>query len=215
MTDETQNADGAAEEIQSTDVTEQSTDETLLTSNNEESSSDGNEESKEADETTEGDSETESEAEGYADFQLPEGVPLDSVALDKYMPILLEANVSQDLAQKLVDLRAEEVQAQVIAAQEAHTQQVSEWGEQAKTDKEFGGDKLDENLAIAKRGLDAVGSPELTKIFDEWGIGNHPDVIRAFIKVGKMVSEDNPGSGGNAQADKQSVAQRLYPDAQT
>lgn len=71
-----------------------------------------------------------------------------------------------------------------------------EWQSQSRHDKEFGGAHFNENLAVAKRGLEQFGSPELTQILEQTGLGNHPAVIRAFYKMGKLLGEDKTLSGG-------------------
>jgi len=42
------------------------------------------------------------------------------------------------------------------------------------------------------------------------GLGNHPEVIRAFYKAGKAISEDRfiPGSPKGAEMD---MAKRMFP----
>ena len=65
------------------------------------------------------------------------------------------------------------------------------WEELSRNDKEFGGAKFDENMAIAKKGYDALATPELKGILNKSGLGNHPELIRAFYKAGKMLSEDS------------------------
>ena len=81
------------------------------------------------------------------------------------------------------------------SAVEKHQNLMNEWQTQSKNDKEFGGDKFDENLAIAKQSLDKFGNQELKTLLNEHGIGNHPDMIRFMLNVGKLTKEDNPVSG--------------------
>lgn len=149
------------------------------------------------------------------EFKVPEGVKLDGEALDAVKATAKEFGLTAEQAQKVVDLGVK--QAQAFQTQMAeHSKQVAEqWATDTKNDKEFGGDKLPENLATAKRALDTFGTPELKKLLNDSGLGNHPEIIRVFVKAGKAISEDGKlitGSAGNpARADKP-IENRLYPN---
>ena len=120
------------------------------------------------------------------ELQMPEGVELDKATADEFTTIAKELKLDQAAAQKLADIAAKQAQRQV----EAHTALVESWVEQVKTDKDIGGDKLDENLSIARKALDTFGTPELRDVLNASGLGNHPEVIKAFLKAGKAISED-------------------------
>ncbi len=140
------------------------------------------------------------------DFQ---GKDIASNVLEKFEGIAKELDMTQEQAAKFIDTVAPEIE----AAQKArHESQVASWLESAKTDKEFGGEKLNENLAIAKKAIDAIGSPALVKLLDDTGLGNHPEIIRAFVKAGKQISSSNfvPSGQGNSQANNPGA--KLYPD---
>jgi hypothetical protein len=105
-----------------------------------------------------------------------------------------------------VDLAVEAEKANV----EGHATLVKGWADEVKTDKDIGGDKLAENLGVAKKALD-LGPPELKALLNESGLGNHPAVVKWAIAVGKALSEDKfvPATGGAAQG-AQPMENRLY-----
>ena len=142
------------------------------------------------------------------EFQVPEGVAFDEVGLKAFGEFAKDADLPQDKAQALLAKLAPAMQKRAADAVEASKAQ---WQESSRTDKEFGGDKLPENLAVAKRALDTFGSPELRNLLNESGLGNHPEIIRAFYRAGKAISEDRVvnGAGGEAPVDP---AKRLFPD---
>ncbi len=148
----------------------------------------------------------------YADFTLPEGVTADAALLGELKDLAKGLNLTQAQAQQLADLGLKQLQGVLSAQQQALTDQVKAWAEAAKTDKEFGGDKFEANLAVAKRAVDAFTTPELRALFDKTGLGNHPDMIRAFYKAGKLISEDAllPGGAKPAGAGPKSAADVLY-----
>ena len=120
----------------------------------------------------------------------------------------------EDLSSKLID---------AVAPKLAEVQQASlealhkEWTEAAKVDKEYGGDKFNENLSIAKTALDKFGSDGLKNLLNETGLGNNPEVIRYFYNVGKQISEDTyVGQGSDLQGGNEKpltfdeAAQKMY-----
>lgn len=155
--------------------------------------------------TTETKAETPQVPEAY-EFAMPEGMQLDKAAADEFSAIAKELKLDQATAQKVADVAVKQAQRQA----EAHTKLVESWVEQVKTDKEIGGDNLEQNLAIAKKALDTFGTPELKDVLNSTGLGNHPAVIRAFIKAGKAISDDGfvTGSPKGAETD---MARKMFP----
>ena len=64
----------------------------------------------------------------------------------------------------------------------------------------------------AKKAIDAFGNPELVKLLNSTGMGNHPEVIRAFYNMGKTMREDGPGPGGDNPPGKKTDAEIMYPN---
>lgn len=140
------------------------------------------------------------------ELTMPEGVELDSVAADEFKAIAKELKLDQASAQKVADVGAKMAQRQA----EKHTELVKSWVESVKADKDLGGDKLQENLAVAKKALDTFGTPELRDVLNATGLGNHPEVIRAFYRAGKAISEDRFVQGAPASA-ATDPAKKLFP----
>jgi hypothetical protein len=149
------------------------------------------------------------------EFKLPEGVDLKGEALDELKATAKELGLTQEQAQRVADLGAKQAQgfaAQLVEQQKTMT---AEWAEQTTTDKEIGGDKLSENLGVAKKALDTFGSPALKTLLNQSGLGNHPEVVRFMVKAGKAISEDGRlVTGAAAQADRANtpIENRLYPN---
>lgn len=146
--------------------------------------------------------------DGKYEFKAPEGVQLDADLTKEFTGLAVELNLSQAKAQKVVDLGAKmsaSFQAKLVSNIET---QVTQWGEQAKTDKEIGGEKFAENLAIAKAGM-KDSTPELRKLLKESGLGNHPEVIRHFYRLGKLAQQDTTHRGSETKP----VAQSFYTNS--
>lgn len=150
--------------------------------------------------------------ESYADFTLPEGLKADAIALDKATPLFKELGLNQEQAQKLVDFEAERVQAMESAHRDAFAATTKEWAEAAQNDPDIGGEKFEQNIAVALKGLERFGSPELKQVLDTTGLGNHPAMIKLAFNVGKLLKEDDPGTTGNSPKPQQSMADRMYGD---
>jgi hypothetical protein len=142
------------------------------------------------------------------EFSAPDGAELNPEVMGKFEGLAKELGLSQEAAQKVVDVMGP----QMAAVQKAQIEAVkTQWAESARTDKEFGGEKLAENLAVAKKALDAFGTPELHTLLNDSGLGNHPEIIRAFFKAGQKISGSNFVQGGTSPAST-SAAATLYPN---
>ena len=141
-------------------------------------------------------------------FDTPEGMGLDEAGMQEFTAIAKELKLPQDAAKRLVDLEVKRIQGQ----QEQHLKLVESWGEAVKTDQEIGGAKLDENLAVARRAVDAFGTPALKELLNTTGLGNHPEVVKAFYKAGKAISEDGFVRGQpKGPATESDLAKSLFP----
>ncbi|MEZ2724135.1 hypothetical protein ACBQ21_09065 [Pseudomonas putida] len=131
--------------------------------------------------------------EAYAFANLPEGYSISDEQLAAFSPVLKELGLTQEQADKLVAFDAQ----RSLAAQEASQQQaiefrnkqVGEWETALRNDATFGGANFDANVSIAKQALTDFGTPELSAMLSESGLGTHPEVVRFFHKVGKELGE--------------------------
>lgn len=121
------------------------------------------------------------------ELKAPEGQEFDGEFLKAYEETAKELNLTNEAAQKLIDKVSPVMQKQQMERIEAVRK---EWTENSKADKEFGGDKLNENLVTAKAALDQFGTPELKQLLNDSGLGNHPEVIRLLYRAGKQISQD-------------------------
>ena len=150
-------------------------------------------------------------AEGYAEFTVPEGMELNKEVAAEFMPVAKELNLTQDQAQSLVNLQSKQMQELSSAQEKTWADTQDKWREDSKSDKDFGGEKFDENVALAKTALDKLGTSELRDLLDVTGTGNHPEVIRLLVKVGKLIGEDNVNLGNVAGEGPKDPARVLFP----
>lgn len=147
-------------------------------------------------------------------FKAPEGITLGEIE-GKAKALASELKLPPDKAQAFIDMAGE------LAANHAKTQteaqleqvraEVSKWVESAKVDPEIGGDKLKPSLASANAAVSKFGTPELSALLKATGLGNHPEFIRVFAKVGQLIAEDKVvGSRAEPTANAQPAHVRLY-----
>lgn len=142
-----------------------------------------------------------------------DGDELDPVILEAYVPIAKELGLTNEGAQKLIDTIGPVVDAQLAKMQ---TEMLTAFTEQNVAacikDKEFGGDDIVKNMAVAEKALTAFGTPELRKLLEETKLNNHPEIIRAFYRAGKAISEDSfiPGGLRPPGVDDKSPGEKLY-----
>jgi len=154
-------------------------------------------------------------AEVTYEFKVPEGFDPNTEGMNELKATAKELGLTPEQAQRIADLGVK--QAQGFAAQLADQQKTltAQWAEETTTDKEIGGDKLPENLGVAKKALDTFGTKELKTLLNQSGLGNHPEIVRFMVKAGKAISEDGKlVTGSAAQADRAAmpIENRLYPN---
>ena len=127
--------------------------------------------------------------ETYEDFTIPDGFEMNTALLDDAKPIFKEAGLSQEVAQKFIDLQSTYVQKEMDAQQEAWKKTMDDWSAEAKADKEYGGNAFNTSLATAKEAINAFGDDSFKQMLEITGVGNHPSMIRFLFNIGKLTKE--------------------------
>lgn len=98
----------------------------------------------------------------------------------------LAQDAAQELFASLAPTFEEQFQAKMSADRDTA---VSKWADETRTDKVFGGAKLNENLGFASRTFDAVPEgAEVRQLLIETGYGNNLKVLRFLAALGKRLS---------------------------
>ncbi len=130
------------------------------------------------------------------EFKAPEeGQKLDKGALEVFEPIARELNLNNEQAQKLVDVYGSKIMPAIQKQiNDGWQKQTEQWVKTVKADEELGSN---ESIGAAQKALDTYGSDNLKLYLTETGLGNHPEIIRAFAKIGKAMSEDGLVTGNS------------------
>lgn len=152
--------------------------------------------------------------EVYKDFTLSDGTTIDVKLMDGFKSLAKESGLSQEAAQKFVTLQSEHAKAAMEAmVKDAETQKAAMLDKfKQDTIKELGPDYQKE-LGFAAKALNRFGTPELRKLMDDTGLGNHPLLVKAWIAIGKTMAEDTPpGPAGVQPANgEQEQMRRMFP----
>ena len=148
--------------------------------------------------------------ESYGDFVTPEGLPVNPEILGEFKAVAAELKLSKDAAQKLVDLQVKNAQTQLQQWKDVR----DGWVKELKADKDFGGDKFDQNIHkanMALRQFDPEGGflKALKGTFD-----NHPETVKFLARVNDALGEDAVHTARDAGKGKDvPLHDRLYKDA--
>ncbi len=144
------------------------------------------------------------------DLKIPDGSPLGQAQLDKISQLAKEKGLSNEEAQALVDDKHAVVE-DYKRQQDESVQSVKDgWITSVKNDKEIGGENFNRSVELSKRVVEKFGSEKLVQELESTGLGNHPELVRAFSRIGKAMDADKWIPAGNPGAGKKSTAQKLY-----
>lgn len=155
---------------------------------------------------------TDGAPDNYTDFKFANGLEADTEVTGEFKQVAKELNLSQEKAQKLVDLQNKLMQNQGKRFQAEWEKTQNDWKKATTEDKEIGGPKLQENLSVAKKALDKFSTPALNQLIEETGMGNNVEFIRLLVKVGSTIKEDTMNVNGGDTAGVKDPAKVLFPN---
>lgn len=162
--------------------------------------------------------------EAYVDFTMPEGIEVDKGTVEKFGVLAKELNLSQEKAQKLVDLQTGLMKAQAEEQVKAWETTLETWKKQGEDDKEIGGASYEANKALANSVIAKFGLSNITvdgkttqsikpvvEALAITGAANHPEILRFLVNVGKAIGEDKLRTDrASTPAEPKTLAQRMF-----
>jgi antitoxin component of RelBE/YafQ-DinJ toxin-antitoxin module len=154
-------------------------------------------------------------------------IEIDVALLEAATPVFKEVGLTNDQAQKLVPL-AIKVQERLLGQQADDFEALkSDWVKAVHKDKELGGAKWAETETLAAKAMDTFAGPSEMKVIDgkkvetnpfrvvldNSGLGNHPEFMRVFRRIGEKLGEDKPTeTSTTGQKAKPDRVRELYPN---
>ena len=152
---------------------------------------------------------TEAGATAEVELKAPAGFNIDTKV---FSATAKELGISGDKQQMLLDRYAEIETKRAEAASAEFAARNEKWTAEVKADPDIGGAKFSESLTAARRAIKFLGGSDVAKALSEAGLGNHPTLVRAFVKLGRSLGEDSVvGSGGSPPKVQKTLTELLYP----
>lgn len=144
------------------------------------------------------------------DLKLSDGSQLDSAYLEKFSSFAKEKKLTQEQAQEF--LGREEMALKSYADKQAQEfeQLKTQWVSDVKNDPEIGGEAFTKNVELAHRALEKFGTQKFIEELNQTGYGNHPELVRIFSRIGKLISEDKMVSPGSVSGGTKTYEDIFY-----
>jgi len=167
----------------------------------------GGNDSEEGDENQEEDSEDDGPPEQYADFELPEGMPMNEAALERAKPMFKELGLNQENAQKAVTMHAELLQDMEQQQQTAVLNMRKEWAKELNSDP-----NAKELNANSRKAVEFFGDDTLKQMFYKDWLGDNPSFVRCMAKIGEAMGDDNFVGGDGFPTSTKDIQDRMFGD---
>lgn len=150
----------------------------------------------------------------YTDFTMPEGMELDSEAMNEATPLLQELNATQEQAQKLVDVAASMLSKAAKKMTDQHNAVVEGW--RKETLDTFGKDgdaQFQEKVGRAEEVVKHFFNEEQRNVLTHYGLGNHPAFFAMCMAIAEGTGEDRPFvNAASGEKGEKTLAKTWYPE---
>ena len=159
--------------------------------------------------------------EKYDEFTLPQGFTMNELALEAFNPAAKELGLSQDNAQKMIDLYAKLQQSEAEKFSNEFFDKAEKDLAEVKADSLIGGNNFDSSVSTVNKVIKKFGEQSVFDFLENTGGGVRRDVLTMFKKIGDAMGEDvfideNDGGGvGSVGTTEKSLGDRLYPNMKT
>lgn len=145
--------------------------------------------------------------EAYTAFTDVNGQEYAPESVQQFTEAAKSAGLSQEKAQALFQAMVPTAREHMMNDLRSKAQQ---WAKDCEKDPEIGGASFGANKAVAISAYQHFATPELRAILNASGLGNHPEVVRHFYRLGKTMQQDTGVHGGASSAPEQ---RRRYPNS--
>lgn len=139
-------------------------------------------------------------------LEVPDGFELNKAIEGQFRTFAAKRGLDQEAVNELRGMQLKMYEEQ----QTAFAEQVAGWGESIKADKELGGPSIDAKMGKAGAAINEFFSPDVASMLDKTGLGNHPEFVRGFYRIGLAMGE-MPTFRANANAGgRENILDVLY-----
>ncbi len=142
------------------------------------------------------------------DLKLPENTLLGAEHVAKIADFAKANGMSNDEAQGYLQAEHEAVATYVENRKTA-------WRSEVLADSEIGGDAAKQNVELAYRVIDRYATPKLKEELNKTGFGEHPELLRIFVRLGKEMAPDSLVIPGTQSGGKKSMEDVFYGETKT
>lgn len=144
-------------------------------------------------------------------FDVPETMNLPDSAIAALTEAAQSQGVTGEQAQALLDALAPKLSEANASVVEATKQ---EWAQAVANDAELGGDKLNENMAIADKAVETFGDEGLRELLNDGDLplGKEPRLFRMLVRVGRAISEATMVNGGITAGSSKPIQGDVFTD---
>jgi hypothetical protein len=152
-----------------------------------------------------------------AQIKFPEGFKGDEGTLKELATLLQDDKLApQDRAQKLVDLHTRSLQEAANRPMQYWIEQNKTWQKEISADPDVGSGNPEkplkaEHVAQVSKLIDQFGGQPLREALWSTGAGNNPAVVKAFVKMARLLTEGGHVTG-SPPAKPKNAAEAFYPD---
>lgn len=139
-----------------------------------------------------------------------DGSLVDAAQVEKIASFAKEHGLSNAQAQAIYNRENAAVTAFEADAVKQHNERKTQWIEEAKKSSILGGEHFDQNVQGAHLTLQRFSTPEFTKLLDETGFGNHPQLLEVFFNIHKATQDDSFVRAGSQSNDLKPTSEILY-----
>lgn len=142
------------------------------------------------------------------EFKVPEGQKLDEAAVKEATEVFRDLGLTNEQAQKLIDLDFK----RQAASAKAFKEQTETWVKEVKDDPDVGRDKFNATISKVQAVVKKFGDGDLVDMLDHYGIGNHLSVIKFISRIASALGEDTREEHevGGGKAEEKTAEEVLY-----
>lgn len=169
-------------------------------------------EGEKTEEPKEGDKKPDDKDSKEIKLELSKDSSLTAEELQAVSEFAKEKGLSQEDAQKLLDMREESVKRFREEQLALVEDRKAKWLNDLKADKELGGENFATSVSESHRVVKQFFSEEFIRDLETSGLGNYPEFVRGFARIGKLLADDKYVKGGVRAGGEKTLESYFYGD---